>query len=89
MALTDSTGTVVASYSYDTFGILTSSSESFLNDPAGWTNPYRYDGRDGVRYDSATGLYWMDVGAGVRSNEWNTQRQRVLRYGLARRRAPC
>src|SRR5579872_2866868 len=63
VALTDSTGTVVASYSYDVWGNLTASSESFPNDPEGWTNPYRYDGRDGVRYDSATGLYWMSVRA--------------------------
>jgi len=28
-----------------------------------WTNPYRYDGRDGVRYDGETGLYWMSVRA--------------------------
>jgi RHS repeat-associated protein len=35
-------------------------SESFAN---GWTNAYRYDGRDGVRYDAADGLYWMSVRA--------------------------
>ncbi|MGH2502391.1 MAG: RHS repeat-associated core domain-containing protein [Ktedonobacterales bacterium] len=26
-------------------------------------NPYRYDGRDGVRYDASDGLYWMAVRA--------------------------
>ncbi|MEO7020730.1 MAG: hypothetical protein ABI234_11315 [Ktedonobacteraceae bacterium] len=50
--LTDSSGTVVASYSYDAFGALLSSSESF---PSGWSNPYRYDGE--------MGLYWMSVRA--------------------------
>ncbi|MEO7019843.1 MAG: RHS repeat-associated core domain-containing protein, partial [Ktedonobacteraceae bacterium] len=59
VALTDSSGTVVASYSYDAFGALLSSSENF----GGWSNPYRYDGADLVRYDSETGLYWMSVRA--------------------------
>src|SRR5579885_29409 len=58
--VTDSSGTVVASYAYDAFGALTSSSESF---PNGWSNPFRYDGAQGVRYDSETGLYWMSVRA--------------------------
>ena len=58
--VTDSSGTVVASYSYDAFGALTSSSENF---PNGWSNPFRYDGAQGVRYDSETGLYWMSVRA--------------------------
>jgi RHS repeat-associated protein len=58
--LVDKSGNVVASYAYDTWGNLTSSSESFAN---GWTNPYRYDGRDGVRYDASDGLYWMQVRA--------------------------
>jgi RHS repeat-associated protein len=26
-------------------------------------NPYRYDGRDGARYDAETGLYWLSVRA--------------------------
>jgi RHS repeat-associated protein len=60
VALVDSNGTSVASYSYDEFGNLTSSSESL---PNGWHNPYRYDGAEGVRYDSETGLYWMSVRA--------------------------
>src|SRR5579885_2012609 len=58
--VTDSSGTVVASYSYDAFGALTSSSENF---PNGWSNPFRYDGAQGVRYDTETGLYWMSVRA--------------------------
>jgi RHS repeat-associated protein len=60
VALTDSSGNVVASYSYDAFGALTSSSETF---PNGWSNPFRYDGAQGVRYDAETGLYWMTVRA--------------------------
>ncbi len=60
VALTDSSGNVVASYAYDAFGVLTSSSESF---PGGWSNPYRYDGGERVRYDAETGLYWMSVRA--------------------------
>ena len=60
VALADAAGTVVASYSYDVFGSLTSSNESF---PGGWSNPYRYDGTDRVRYDAETGLYWMSVRA--------------------------
>ncbi len=53
-------GNVAASYAYDAFGVLTSASESFGSGTT-WTNPYRYDGRDGVRYDGETGLYWMSV----------------------------
>src|SRR6185437_3303892 len=60
VALVDSAGATVASYAYDTFGVITSSSETFAN---GWVNPYRYDGRDRVRYDGETGLYWMSVRA--------------------------
>ncbi|MEO7020734.1 MAG: RHS repeat-associated core domain-containing protein, partial [Ktedonobacteraceae bacterium] len=59
VALTDSSGTPKASYTYDAFGILLSSSETL----EGWSNPYRYDGADLVRYDSETGLYWMSVRA--------------------------
>ena len=62
VALVDASGNVVASYSYDAFGPLTSASESFGGTTT-WTNPYRYDGRDGVRYDGETGLYWMAVRA--------------------------
>jgi RHS repeat-associated protein len=56
----DASGNQVASYTYDTWGNLTSASETFAN---GWTNPYRYDGRDGVRYDAADDLYWMRMRA--------------------------
>jgi RHS repeat-associated protein len=60
VALTDTSGNVVASYAYDAFGNLTGSNESF---PNGWSNPYRYDGAEGVRYDPETNLYWMSVRA--------------------------
>jgi RHS repeat-associated protein len=59
VALTDANGNTVASYSYDAFGGVTAT-ESFAN---GWTNPYRYDGKDRVRYDTETSLYWMSVRA--------------------------
>lgn len=49
-------------YSYVAFGQLTWISEDFGGTTT-WTNPYRYDGRDGVRYDGETGLYWMSVRA--------------------------
>ncbi len=62
VALVDAQGNVAASYAYDAFGQLTSASESFGSGTT-WTNPYRYDGRDGVRYDGETGLYWMSVRA--------------------------
>jgi len=61
VALTDASGNIVASYSYDEFGNLQpGSTENF---PNGWTNPYRYDGAEGVLYDPETGLYWMSVRA--------------------------
>ena len=60
--LSDASGNVVASYAYDTWGNLTSASESIPN-ANGWVNPYRFDGRDGVRYDASTGLDWMAVRA--------------------------
>lgn len=47
VALTDVSGTTVASYAKDVFSTLTSTMETFAN---GWSNPYRYDGRDGVCY---------------------------------------
>lgn len=56
VALTDASGNVAANYSYDPFGILLSSSENF---PNGWTNPLRYDGKDGVLFNAETNLYWM------------------------------
>lgn len=62
VALVDANGTTVASYSSDAFGQLTSANENFGSGTT-WTNPYRYDGRDGVRYDGETGLYWMSVRA--------------------------
>ncbi|HEY7418997.1 MAG TPA: RHS repeat-associated core domain-containing protein, partial [Ktedonobacteraceae bacterium] len=64
VALVDGNGTSRATYSYDEFGVLkTGSSESFPNNTYNWTNPYRYDGKDRVRYDTETGLYWMSVRA--------------------------
>ncbi|MGH2485795.1 MAG: RHS repeat domain-containing protein, partial [Ktedonobacterales bacterium] len=60
IALTDATGAVVASYTYDAWAVVTSDTESF---PNGWHNPYLYDGRDGARYDVETGLYWLAVRA--------------------------
>jgi RHS repeat-associated protein len=60
VALVDTSGNVKASYSYDAFGALTSSSETLAN---GWSNPYRYDGAELVRYDTETNLYWMRVRA--------------------------
>lgn len=62
VALVDAQGNTVASYSYDVFGQLTAASENFGGTTI-WTNPYRYDGCDGVRYDGETGLYWMSVRA--------------------------
>ena len=58
----DAQGNVAASYAYDAFGQLTAFRENF-GGATTWTNPYRYDGRDGVRYDGETGLYWMSVRA--------------------------
>ena len=62
VALVDAQGNAAASYAYDAFGQLTLASENFGSGTS-WTNPYRYDGRDGVRYDGETGLYWMSVRA--------------------------
>jgi RHS repeat-associated protein len=62
VALVDANGASVASYSYDAFGQIIAASENFGGTTT-WTNPYRYDGRDGVRYDGETGLYWMTVRA--------------------------
>lgn len=62
VALVDAQGNTAASYSYDVFGQLTSANENFGSGTT-WTNPYRYDGHDGVRYDGETGLYWMSVRA--------------------------
>jgi RHS repeat-associated protein len=47
-SLSDSTGTVANSYTYDTFGNLTASTGSFMN-------PFQYTGRD---YDTETGLQY-------------------------------
>ncbi|HEV2218112.1 MAG TPA: RHS repeat-associated core domain-containing protein [Candidatus Dormibacteraeota bacterium] len=46
--LTDSTGSIAASYSYDAFGVPTSA-------PAAVTNPFTYTGRE---YDAKSGLYY-------------------------------
>lgn len=62
VALVDGSGNVVAHYAYDEFGNLTDNTEQIPN-TNGWVNPYRYDGRDEVRYDSEMGLYWMSVRA--------------------------
>ncbi|HEX5442153.1 MAG TPA: RHS repeat-associated core domain-containing protein [Ktedonobacterales bacterium] len=62
MATVNAYGNVAASYAYDAFGQVTSASENFGGTTT-WTNPYRSDGRDGVRYDGETGLYWMSVRA--------------------------
>ena len=48
------TGTQVATYAYDAFGVVTTDTESFAN---GWHNLYLYDGQDGVRYDGEAGVY--------------------------------
>ena len=60
VALVEAQDSSVVSHRYDAFGQLTSASENFGSGTT-WTNPYRYDGRDGVRYDGETGLYWMSV----------------------------
>ena len=60
--LTDASGAVVATYAYDAWGNLTTSSEA-IPGANGWVNPFRFDGRDGVRYDGSDGLYWMSVRA--------------------------
>jgi RHS repeat-associated protein len=60
VALTDASGTSVAAYAYDAWGVVQMDTEHFAN---GWRNPYLYDGRDGARYDTETGLYWLAVRA--------------------------
>jgi uncharacterized protein RhaS with RHS repeats len=72
--LTDDQGNTVASYTYDDWGGITNSTGSFAN---GWVNPYRYDGRDRVRYDEETGLYWMSVRAYDPALNFPTLRQRT------------
>jgi hypothetical protein len=57
VTLVDAQGNVAASYSYDAFGQLTAFSENFGGGTTIWTNPYRYDGRDGVRYDGETEMF--------------------------------
>ncbi len=47
-SLTDASGSVAASYSYDAFGVPTSA-------PAAVTNPFTYTGRE---YDAKSGLYY-------------------------------
>src|SRR6185437_15728006 len=51
-----------ASYTYDSWGNPLGNSETVPN-ANGWSNPYRYGGRDGARSDAATGLYWLSVRA--------------------------
>ncbi len=63
VALVDVNGTSRATYTYDEFGVLKTNTETFPNNLFNWTNPYRYDGKERVRYDSETGLYWMSVRA--------------------------
>ena len=83
IAFIDAQGTMVVSYSYDAFGQLASFSETFggTTSPT-WTNPYRYGGRDGVRYDGETGLYWLSV----RAYDPGTRRFCLRRYQLERLR---
>jgi hypothetical protein len=50
----------VASYSYEAFGQLTAASQNFGGTTT-WTNPYCYNGRNGVRSDGETGLSWIGV----------------------------
>jgi hypothetical protein len=59
--LVDASGNMAASYTYDTWGNVTSASERIPTAAGGWSNPYRYDGRTGVRYDASDGLYWLAV----------------------------
>ncbi len=82
--LTDASGVSVADYSYDTWGALTNSSETIPN-ANGWVNPYRYDGRDGVRSDVATGLDWMAVRA--YDPTWAAS-SRVIRWDVRRCTSP-
>jgi hypothetical protein len=65
--LPDASGTVVASYADAACGMLTSSSETL---PNGWTNPYRSNGRDGVRADSEPGRSWMRVRCAPTTRAW-------------------
>ena len=53
IALSDSTGTLVAQYTYDPWGTLTTTTNPSL------PNPYLYCGAWGVRWDSDLGLYLM------------------------------
>ena len=55
IAITDSTGTTVAAYTYDAWGVCTVRSDISQNDIA-TINPYRYRG---YYYDSETSLYYL------------------------------
>ncbi|WP_251862294.1 DNRLRE domain-containing protein [Clostridium sp. Marseille-Q2269] len=55
IALSDATGKVVVSYTYDSWGKLLGI-EGELKDTLGVKNPYRYKG---YRYDNETGLYYL------------------------------
>jgi RHS repeat-associated protein len=60
VALVDSNGNAVSSYSYDVFGNVQSDTDRFSN---GWRNPYLYDGAFRDYFDNETGLDWMSVRA--------------------------
>jgi len=55
MRLTDSSGNTAASYAYNPWGEVGQSGDANVLA----TNPFTYDGRDGVERDPASGLYWM------------------------------
>jgi RHS repeat-associated protein len=61
VSLVDASGATVASYAYDSWGNLLAGSSESIPNANGWVNPYRYDGRDGARYDASDGLYWLSV----------------------------
>jgi hypothetical protein len=54
---------------YDGWGVPTTNTESF---PGRWSSPSRYGGRDPVRYDTETSLYWPSVRATRRSPSQQT-----------------
>jgi YD repeat-containing protein len=54
VALVDANGNAVSNYSYDAFGAVQTDTDNFGN---GWRNPYLYDGKDDVRYNTETGRH--------------------------------